>query len=230
MFRRLVRQWGMTVGLHTEADADGEEDTADPALALDPSNAADRMRRVERAIRSERPRILDFIRSRVSVAEDAEDIVQDVFYQLVASETVAAPIERFTSWLFTVARNKVIDRYRKRKPEAFSRLNTEGDAEADNEPPLLLQDVLFDPADGPEAVLFRERFWEALDEALNELPSEQRQAFVMHELEGWSFKEMADMTGVGVPTLLSRKRYAVAFLRVRLQDMYDELTLDGEES
>jgi RNA polymerase sigma factor (sigma-70 family) len=176
---------------------------------------------VASAIRAERPRLLDFIRGRVRFAEDAEDIVQDVLYQLVASEAVSEPIEKFTSWLFTVARNRIIDWYRKRRPEPVSRLR--GDAGEEGSESLLLDSLLADPADTPESVYLRERVWEELADALEELPAKQRQAFVMHELEGMSFAEIAEETGVGVPTLLSRKRYAVAYLRERLQDLYDEI-------
>lgn len=191
------------------------------SLAPETTPSAD----VARTVRTERRRLLEFIRSRVRVVEDAEDIVQDVLHQFIASDMIAAPIERMTSWLFTVARNRIIDWYRKRRPEPASRLAGGSDTDGD-EGHLLLENLLADPSDTPEAALFRERFWEELADALEELPQTQRDAFVMHELEGKSFKEMAEMTGVGVPTLLSRKRYAVAFLRMRLQDLYDELQLD----
>jgi RNA polymerase sigma factor (sigma-70 family) len=176
---------------------------------------------IDRTIRAERQRLLDFIRSRVRLAEDAEDIVQDVFYQFVVGEDILGPIEKTTSWLFTVARNRIIDWYRKRRPEAISNLQTEGHPDDDDE--LLLENMLFDPVGTPDDVYFRSLVWEELADALEELPDAQREVFVMHELEGKSFKEIADETGVGVATLLSRKRYAVAFLRERLRELYDEL-------
>lgn len=176
---------------------------------------------IERTIRTERRRLLDFIRSRVRAVEDAEDIVQDVFYQLVAGDVIVEPIEKLTSWLFTVARNRIIDWYRKRKPEAISNLH--GDSDRDEEERLLPENVLFDPTDNPDDVYFRSLVWEELSEALDDLPAAQREVFVMHELEGRSFKEIAEETGVQVATLLSRKRYAVAYLRTRLRNLYDEL-------
>lgn len=185
--------------------------------------AADTIRElaIERAIRAERRRLFDFIRSRVRAVEDAEDIVQDVFYQLVAGDVIVEPIEKLTSWLFTVARNRIIDWYRKRKPEAIS--NLRGDSDGDDEERFLPENALSDPADTPDEVYFRSMVWDELAEALEDLPDAQREVFVMHELEGKSFKEIAEETGVQVPTLLSRKRYAVAYLRTRLRKLYDEL-------
>jgi RNA polymerase sigma factor (sigma-70 family) len=178
---------------------------------------------IDRTIRAERQRLLDFIRSRVRLAEDAEDIVQDVLYQFVVGDDILGPIEKTTSWLFTVARNRIIDWYRKRRPEAVSNLQAEGMHDEDDEREFLLESRLFDPAGTPDDVYFRSLVWDELADALEELPDAQRQVFVMHELEGKSFKEIADETGVGVATLLSRKRYAVAFLRERLRELYDEL-------
>ncbi len=215
MFHRHVRLWSVSTSVQAHT----------AAYALDPpASETSRANQVEKAIRSERRRLLEFIRSRVDIPEDAEDILQDVLVQLMASDSIAAPIEKFTSWLFTVARNRIVDWYRKRKPEPISSLAAAdtGD-EGEDGAPFFLENALFDPSDNPDAAYFRERFWDALAEALEELPAEQRDAFVMHELEGRSFKEIAEATGVGVPTLLSRKRYAVAYLRVRLRDLYDEL-------
>lgn len=171
-------------------------------------------------IQAERRRLLAFIRSRVGQSEDAEDIVQDVLYQLVEADGLVEPIEKLTSWLFTVARNRIIDLYRKRKPDSFSSLQPLGEEES---APVLLEDTLFDPADSPEEIYFRTLFREALADALEELPTAQREVFVMHELEGKSFREISAETGVSVATLLSRKRYAVASLREELQELYDEL-------
>ena len=170
----------------------------------------------EQAVRNERKRLFDFIRRRVRTEEDAEDILQDVFYQLVASYSVTEPIEKMTSWLFTVARNKIIDWYRRRRPMAGT-----PEYEESGEP-LNLEDILYDPAQNPDQVYARSMVWTELADALDELPEEQREVFVMHELEGRSFKEIAETTGEPINTLLSRKRYAVLRLRESLQELYDE--------
>lgn len=130
---------------------------------------------------------------------------------------MAEPIEDLTAWLFTVARNKVIDWYRKRRPAPLPQVSSEDEGFPG------LEDILFDPADGPDRAYWRSAVWSELAEALDELPAEQREVFVAHELEGMSFKEIARRTGEPMSTLLSRKRYAVLFLRERLQDLYDEL-------
>lgn len=147
---------------------------------------------------------------------DAEDILQDVFFQLVTSYSVTEPIERLTSWLFTVAKNKIIDWYRKRRTESLPI------REDDVRGPLTLEEILFDPTQNPEEVYARSLVWTELADALDELPEDQRRVFVMHELEGRGFKEIAEITGENMNTLLSRKRYAVLFLRERLQDLYNE--------
>jgi RNA polymerase sigma factor (sigma-70 family) len=172
---------------------------------------------VEQTFRKERKRLLSFIRKRIPQPEDAEDILQDVFYQLLER---LEPIEQVTAWLFRVARNKIIDRYRKRKPESLEGLMTSSDGE--DEPTRMLDWVL-DPNGNPEDFYERSMVWEQLADALAELPKEQREAFVMHELEGKSFKEMAEEAGVSVNTMLSRKRYAVLHLRRRLEHLYNDL-------
>ena len=171
---------------------------------------------VERAFRSERRRLLDFIRQRVRTNEDAEDILQDVFYQLLSGYSVAEPIEKLTSWLFPVSRNKIIDRYRKRRTEPLPDLTD------DPEAPLNLEEILYDPSQNPDDLFMRSLVWRELADALEELPSKQRDVFVMHELEGKSFREMAELTGESINTLLSRKRYAVLLLREKLRELYDE--------
>lgn len=148
--------------------------------------------------------------------EDAEDILQDVFYQLLTNYRITEPIEQLTAWLYTVARNKIIDWYRKKRPQSMPVIMEE-------EGPLLLEDILYDPSFDPDQLYERSLVWTELAEALDELPEEQRSVFSMHELEGKSFKEMAEMTGESVNTLLSRKRYAVLHLRTRLQQLYDEM-------
>jgi RNA polymerase sigma factor (sigma-70 family) len=172
------------------------------------------------AFRSERKRLFDFIRRRVRTEADAEDILADVFYQMVASYSVTEPIEKVTSWLLTVARNKIIDWYRKRKPESFRQ--REDESALPSNLPLNLEDILFDPGQNPDVLYERSQLWTELADALEDLPVEQRDVFIMHELEGISFKEIAEITGEPVNTLLSRKRYAVLYLREALQELYDE--------
>jgi len=171
---------------------------------------------VEQAYRSEGKQLLGFIRRRVRTEEDAEDILQDVFYQLLSGYSVTEPIEKLTSWLFTVAKNKIIDWYRKRKPEPLPKdLNDEAT-------PLNLEEILFDPAQNADEAYANSLVWTELADALDELPAEQREVFIMHELEGKSFKEISEITGEPVNTLLSRKRYAVLFLREKLRELYEE--------
>ncbi|MFA6541389.1 MAG: RNA polymerase sigma factor [Bacteroidota bacterium] len=183
-------------------------------LALEKSAGA--RQTADATFRLERKRLFDFIRSRVRTEEDAEDILSDVFYQLMSSYSVTEPIEKMTSWLFTVARNKIIDWYRKKRPDSLPR-----DID-DPSLPLNLEDILYDPAQNPDQVYERSLVWTELADALDDLPKEQKEVFVMHELEGKSFKEIADQTGESINTLLSRKRYAVLFLREKLQELYDE--------
>lgn len=185
--------------------------TLELKTAIDERNTS-----IQRTFGEERKRLLDFIRRRVRTEEDAEDILQDVFYQLATSYSVTEPIERLTSWLFKVARNRIIDWYRKKRPESLP-----GDEE-NPMAPLNLENILYDPNDNPELTYARSLLWTQLADALDELPREQRDVFVFHELEGKSFKEIAEMTGEPINTLLSRKRYAVLFLRERLQELYDE--------
>ena len=169
---------------------------------------------VEATVKKERQRLFDFIRRRVGDEGDAEDLLQDVFYQLLASGSVTEPIENRTAWLFTVARNKVVDWYRKRRPAPSLRAGDERTFE--------LEDLIVDPAAGPDRAYWRAAVWAELADALDELPEEQRDVFVAHELEGVSFKEMAARTGEPLNTLLSRKRYALLYLRERLRDLYDD--------
>jgi RNA polymerase sigma factor (sigma-70 family) len=176
-------------------------------------------RQISEIVAEERSRLRNFIRRRVPDPSDAEDIVQEVFYELVEANRLLMPIEHVTGWLFRVARNRITDLFRKKKPETF------GDAAVEGEDGELLriEDLLPSPDAGPEALYFRNVLLDELEFALDELPGEQREVFVAHELEGRSFKEMAAETGVSVNTLLSRKRYAVLHLRERLQSIHDEL-------
>jgi RNA polymerase sigma factor (sigma-70 family) len=175
-------------------------------------------RQISEIVAGERSRLRNFIRRRVPDPSDAEDIVQEVFYELVEANRLLMPIEHVTGWLFRVARNRITDLFRKKKPEPFSDATVE-----DEEGELLrIEDLLPAPDAGPEALYFRNVLLDELEFALDELPDEQREVFVAHELEGRSFKELSAESGVGVNTLLSRKRYAVLHLRERLQTIYDE--------
>lgn len=167
----------------------------------------------------QRKRLFQFIRKRVPETEDAEDILQEVFFQLIESTRSMKPIEQLTSWLFRVARNKIVDLYRKKKPESLQKLSQAGNADSDS---LDLADLLFDPSDNPEAVYLRNLVWNELEVSLKNLPAVQRDVFVQHELEGLSFKQISEKTGESVNTLLSRKRYAVLYLRERLRSLYEE--------
>lgn len=176
-------------------------------------------RRISETIVREQPRLRNFIRRRVPERSDAEDILQDVFSELVQAYRLMQPIEQVGAWLFRVARNRITDMFRKRRPVA---LQDQPSATLDGEP-LTLEDLLPSPDGGPEQAYARSMLLEELEEALEELPEEQREVFIAHEIEGRSFKELAAETGLSVNTLLSRKHYAVIHLRQRLRDIYDEL-------
>ena len=163
-------------------------------------------------------RLLGFIRQRVKSDADAEDILQDVWYQLTATVDTE-PIEQVSSWLFTVARNKITDRYRKKKPVLMDDLQLGENEEGD----ISFTDILFDDSKNPESELLRNLFWKTLDEALQELPKEQRDVFVWNELEDIPFKDIAESTHEKISTLISRKRYAVLYLRERLLTLYEEI-------
>lgn len=166
----------------------------------------------------QRTRLFQFIRRRVPETEDAEDILQEVFFQLIESARSKKPIEQLTSWLFRVARNKIVDLYRKKKPDSLQKLT----AGADDNYSLNIADLLVDQGDNPESMHLRNLVWNELDISLKNLPQEQRSVFIMHELDGMSFKQIAELTGESVNTLLSRKRYAVIYLRRRLKLLYEE--------
>jgi RNA polymerase sigma factor (sigma-70 family) len=180
---------------------------------------AEQDQRLTETIGREQGRLRNFIRRRVDDESDAEDILQDVFYELVEAYRLMKPIEQVGAWLYRVARNRIIDRFRKKKPEPFSAAGEPDDEGGDS---LSLEELLPSPDAGPEASYARSILLEELDAALDELPEEQREVFVAHEIEGLSFKEIAAETGVGVSALLSRKHYAVLHLRRRLQSVYDE--------
>ena len=177
--------------------------------------------RISDVVRQEGSRLRNFIRRRVSDPLDAEDILQEVFYELVEANSLLMPIEHLTGWLFRVARNRITDLFRKKKPERFSDAAPATDDDGENEL-LRFEDLLPSPDAGPDALYARTVLLDELESALEELPEEQREVFVAHEIEGHSFNEIAAETGVSVNTLLSRKRYAVLRLRERLRTTYDE--------
>jgi RNA polymerase sigma factor (sigma-70 family) len=181
--------------------------------------AFDQERRINEAIQQERPRLRNFIRRRVADEGDAEDILQDVFYELIQAYRMMKPIEQVGAWLYRVARNRIIDLFRRARPQqslADPVMNEDGGSD------LTLQDLLPSPDEGPEAAFAHGVLVDELAAAIEELPPDQRLVFVAHEIEGRSFKELAAETGVSVNTLLSRKRYAVMHLRKRLQSIHDE--------
>jgi len=182
--------------------------------------APEQDRRISEVVEREQSRLRRFIRRRVPDPRDAEDILQEVFSELVEANRLLMPIGHVTGWLFRVARNRITDLFRKKKPESVGETAV---ADEDEDLPRL-EDLLPSPDAGPEALYARSVILDELEAAVNELPVEQREVFVAHELEGRSFKEMAEETGVSVNTLLSRKRYAVLYLRRRLQGLYDEFT------
>jgi RNA polymerase sigma factor (sigma-70 family) len=182
--------------------------------------APDPDQRIADVVRREQSRLRRFIRRRVPTAQDVEDILQDVFAELVEANRRLMPIDHVTGWLFRVARNRIIDRFRRKEPERF------GDAEIVTEDGehLRMEDLVPSGDAGPEGVYVQQMLLQELERALGELPEEQRRVFVGHEIEGRSFKQMAAETGTNVNTLLSRKRYAVLHLRHRLQRAFNELT------
>lgn len=170
----------------------------------------------------EKDKLLGFIRGRVSSLEEAEDILQDVFYQFVAGFETIESLDRVTSWLYAVARNKIIDRYR-RDASRPVRTDFGFSASSDEDGPLTLQEILPDLDSSPESLLLKEAIWDEITEALAELPQEQREIFILNEVEGRSFRELAEEEGVSINTLLSRKRYAILSLRKRLQRFYNDV-------
>jgi RNA polymerase sigma factor (sigma-70 family) len=182
--------------------------------------ARDQDQRISDVVRREQSRLFHFIRRRVPDPRDAEDILQDVFYELVEANRLLMPIDHVTGWLFRVARNRIADLFRRKAPERFS----DPPAAEDDEEQLRLEDLLPSPDAGPEAVYARQVLLAEIEAAIDELAPDQRAVFVAHEFDGRSFKEMAADTGVSINTLLSRKRYAVQHLRERLQRIYDEFT------
>jgi len=177
-------------------------------------------RRISEVIAEERPRLRNFIRKRVPDEADVEDLLQEVLFELVQAHRLLKPIDYVTGWLYRVARNRITDLFRKKKPETFTDFafeNDEGEL-------LQIEDLLPSADAGPEAIYVRNMIFDELEAALGELPLEQREVFIAHELEGRSFKELSEESGVNVNTLLARKRYAVLHLRERLQTIHNETT------
>lgn len=179
---------------------------------------AEQDQRISEAVNREQARLRNFIRRRVADQSDAEDILQDVFYEFVAAYRMMKPVEQATAWLFQVARNRITDLFRRKKREARS----EPTAVTEDGEPMRWEDLLPSLDAGPQAAFARRVLLEELDAALDELPDDQRAVFIAHEMMGFSFKELAARSGVSVNTLLSRKHYAVVHLRQRLQAIYDE--------
>lgn len=172
---------------------------------------------IAEALERDRPRLRNFIRKHVLDVSEAEDILQDVFYELIAAYRLMKPIEQVTAWLFRVTRNRLTDRYRKQKPVSLN------DPVSSEEDALSIEDLLPSPDAGPDAVFARNVLLDLVEEALDELPQSQRDVFIAHELMGRSFKELSQESGIGVNTLLSQKRYAVLYLRKRLREMDEEI-------
>ena len=186
-----------------------------------PLNAPSQDLEIAAVVRRERGRLLAFISRRVRDAAEAEDVLQEALYELVAAYRLMQPVEQAGAWLMRVARNRIIDRFRKRRPQLLADI-TPQEEEADSALERLLPPV----EDGPDAELVRELLLAELERAMSELPREQREVFVAHELEGASFRQLSARWGVGINTLLSRKRYAVLRLRERLQKVYEEWLRD----
>jgi RNA polymerase sigma factor (sigma-70 family) len=188
------------------------------AIVIEKDMVREQDRQISETVERERSRLRNFVRRRVADPSDVEDILQDVFFEFVEAYRLMKPIEQAGAWLFRVARNRIIDRFRKKQPELLQDLS----GASDDGEMLSIEELLPSPDAGPEAAYARGVLLEELEAALDELPDEQRELFIAHEIEGRSFKELSAETGVGVNTLLSRKRYAVLHLRSRLQSVYDE--------
>lgn len=177
---------------------------------------------ISEAIEREKPRLRNFIRRRVADQSDAEDILQEVFYELVEAYRLMKPVEQVTAWLFQVARNRITDLFRSKKRETAAERPVRSEDGSEDGEEFQWEELLPSPDAGPESAYLRSILVEEMDAALDELPEQQREVFVAHEFLGYSFKELAAQTGISVNTLLSRKRYAVLHLRQRLQTIYDD--------
>jgi len=181
--------------------------------------AIEQNERIQQTVQKERKRLLHFIRQRVNNVADAEDILQDVFYQFTEYLRLGSQIDSITGWLFAVTRNKITDWFRKKRETTFS----DNTLEYEGEETLFLSEILADPSAKADTPMLRKMLSETIMEAIDELPAEQREVFLQHEIAGKSFKEMSAETGLSINTLLSRKRYAVLYLRERLAELYQEL-------
>ena len=190
-------------------------------LTFDIAMTESQNRSIQETVKKESPRLLNFIRKRIPDTSDAEDILQDVFYQLVENTRLFRPVEDITAWLFTVARNKITDRFRKKKTESLEEQMSHSYEEGGEM--LNLADLLPANGESQDMAIFRNMVMRELERALDELPKEQREVFLLHEIDQKSFKKISESTGQSVNTLLSRKRYAVLFLRERLKNLYNEL-------
>ncbi|MAE84660.1 MAG: RNA polymerase subunit sigma-24 [Flammeovirgaceae bacterium] len=177
---------------------------------------------IEQTVRDNSGRLLQFIRRFVKRDEEAEDILQDVFYQFVVGYDQIKSIDQIGSWLFRVARNKATDNHRKKKPNSFSEIQIANDDEG----AIMLEDILPDTNDLPDRELLKDVIWQKIEELLAQMPKSQRDVFIQHEFEQKSFKEMSEATGDTVNTLISRKRYAILILREGLAELYNDLIID----
>lgn len=184
---------------------------------------AEQNEQITETVQKERRRLFSFIKDRVPENEDAEDILQDVFYELTETYRLMKPIEKISAWLFTTARNKITDLFRKKKAVPFSNMRVETNKDEDGNEAENFYELLPDLGDSPEMLLMREVVRDEMNKALDKMPKKHRDVFIQTEMEGKSFKEISSTTGVPVNTLISRKHYAVLFLRERLQEIYDEL-------
>ena len=176
--------------------------------------------KVEEAYMEEKDRLLGFIRNRIPNSEEAEDLMQDVFLRLILNSTGIQTIENITAWIYSVARNRIIDLFRKKKPELLEDQQIQS---ATSGKTIDLVDILPSVGDSPEDKIFTDLIWEEINSSLDEMPEEQREVFVMHEFENYSMKQIGEISGVNQNTLLARKRYAVLFLRNRLQALYNQI-------
>lgn len=189
------------------------------AIPLESSMVEAQNHEIGNELLRQRNKLLSFIQKRVPDRDEAEDILQDVFYQFIESYRLMKPVEQAGAWLYRVARNRITDKFRKKKPERFGTLAGGRD---ENDEPLLLADLLPTDLDSPETKMMNEMLMEELTDALEQLPIAQKEIFIQHEIEGKSFAEIAEETGESINTLLSRKRYAVIFLREKLKNVYAE--------
>jgi RNA polymerase sigma factor (sigma-70 family) len=189
------------------------------SMAADDARRIEQDRRIAAAVAREWPRLRAFIRRRVPDPQDAEDVLQDVFSEALEAYRGTHPVELLTGWFYRVARNRIVDLFRRRRPASLN-----DTVDIDEGARATLEDLLPSPVAGPDAEYARHVMVSALEDAIDDLPSDQRDVFIAHEIQGRSFKALAHETGVSINTLLSRKRYAVLRLRERLQDIYDDLT------